>query len=450
MVNVRNAPSGDLQSALKNATDLLLHDASLAEEQVLEILKIYPESTRAKRILASAYRLRKLPQQGLNVLAPLVAGHSDSPGFLHEFAKCLGAVGRGEDAVKALRRAVSINPKHAESWQTLGHQLAVMGEGEASRDAFDRHFELSTPHPELAEAIRLLREKKLGKAESIVRDLLKKHPTDVTALRTLSDIGFKLGRFKDAALLLEACLELAPDFHGARHAYAQTLLRLQKPEEALAQAERLLVLEPNNPNFLALKASILIKIGDQVGALAIYENLLHEASQKPEEALAQAERLLVLEPNNPNFLALKASILIKIGDQVGALAIYENLLHNHPHQARSQMSYGHTLKTVGRLDEAIEAYRTCIQLSPGIGEAYWSLANLKTFRFSDEDIETMRRQVTTEGGDPEDQAHIAFALGKALEDRSDFDESFKFYRRGNAIRRIENQYNTKINVFDSV
>ncbi len=398
MVNVRNAPSGDLQSALKNATDLLLHDASLAEEQVLEILKIYPESTRAKRILASAYRLRKLPQQGLNVLAPLVAGHSDSPGFLHEFAKCLGAVGRGEDAVKALRRAVSINPKHAESWQTLGHQLAVMGEGEASRDAFDRHFELSTPHPELAEAIRLLREKKLGKAESIVRDLLKKHPTDVTALRTLSDIGFKLGRFKDAALLLEACLELAPDFHGARHAYAQTLLRLQKPEEALAQAER----------------------------------------------------LLVLEPNNPNFLALKASILIKIGDQVGALAIYENLLHNHPHQARSQMSYGHTLKTVGRLDEAIEAYRTCIQLSPGIGEAYWSLANLKTFRFSDEDIETMRRQVTTEGGDPEDQAHIAFALGKALEDRSDFDESFKFYRRGNAIRRIENQYNTKINVFDSV
>jgi tetratricopeptide (TPR) repeat protein len=114
------------------------------------------------------------------------------------------------------------------------------------------------------------------------------------------------------------------------------------------------------------------------------------------------------------------------------------------------MSYGHALKTVGRLDEAIEAYRKCIRLSPEVGEAYWSLANLKTFRFGDEDIDSMRSQVTAEGGDADDQAHLAFALGKALEDRRDFDGSFEFYQRGNRIRRIEHRHNPKINVLEAV
>jgi hypothetical protein len=114
------------------------------------------------------------------------------------------------------------------------------------------------------------------------------------------------------------------------------------------------------------------------------------------------------------------------------------------------MSFGHTLKTVGRLDEAIVAYKKCTSLSPEVGEAYWSLANLKTFRFGDEDIDNMRQQVTAEGGDADDQSHLAFALGKALEDRKGFDESFKFYRRGNAIRRVEHRHNAKVNVLESL
>jgi tetratricopeptide (TPR) repeat protein len=390
--------NGDLQTAIRNAADLLAHDPRLAEEQVHEILKLYPETLEAKRILASAYRLQRMPQKGLDVLAPLFAGHSDSPGFLHEIAQCLGGVGRGDDAIKALRRAVAIKPKHAAAWQSLGHQLAVAGDDEGSRQAFQRSFELSTRHPELVEAARLLRGGDLGKAERIVRDLLKKYPADVSAIRVLADIGSKMGKWEDASHLLERCLELAPDFHAARHSYALALIRLQKPEAAI-----------------------------------------HEA-----------EKLLAQEPNNPNFLTLKASILNRIGDQPGALEIYEKVLKNYPDQARAQMSYGHALKTVGRLDESIEAYKKCIHLSPEVGEAYWSLANLKTFRFSDEDIENMRRQVTAEGGDADDQSHLAFALGKALEDSGEYDESFKFYRRGNRIRRIEHRHNRKINVLDSV
>jgi len=389
---------GDLQIALKNAADLLAHDPRLAEEQAHEILKVYPDTVAAKLILATAFRLQKMPQKGLDLLAPLLAGHSDSPGFLHEIAQCQGGVGRGDEAIKALRKAVAIDPKHAAAWQSLGHQLTVAGDEEGSRQAFQQHFELSTPHPELVEASRLLRDGKLGKAERIARDLLKKHPADVAAIKMLADIGLKLGQLKDAAHLLERCLELAPGFHAARHSYAMVLMRQQKPEAAI-----------------------------------------HEA-----------EKLLAQEPDNPNFLTLKAAVLTRIGDQSGALEIYEKVLQNYPNQARAQMSYGHTLKTVGRLDEAIEAYNKCIRLSPEVGEAYWSLANLKTFRFSDEDIDNMRKQVTTEGGDADDQSHLAFALGKALEDYREYDESFKYYRRGNAIRRVAHHHDLKINVLESL
>jgi len=389
---------GDLRTALKNAADLLAHDPALAEQQVNEILRVYPETVEAKRILAACYRLQRKPLKGLDTLQPLLPAHSQSPGFLYEYALCLGDAGRGSEAIDALRRAVAIDPKHATCWLALGHQLEAAGDQQGSQQAYQRHFELSTRHPELVEAVRLMSSGKLGKAERIVRDLLKRFPTDVSAIRVLADIGVRLGQLQDAANLLHRCLELAPDFHAARLSYARVLLRTQRPQEAM-----------------------------------------HEV-----------DRLLGLEPKNPSYLTLRAAILGRIGNHDEALALYEEVLQRYPNQARAQMSYGHTLKTLGRLDEAIQAYRNCIRLSPEVGEAYWSLANLKTFRFSEEDIENMRRQVTAEGGDPDDQSHLAFALGKALEDLGQYEESFKFYRRGNAIRRIGHKHSMTVNVFDSV
>lgn len=398
MTMIDETARGDLQTALGHAMGLLRHDPALAREQAEEILRVYPDTPKAKRIMASALRLQGQPNRALDVLAPMLPVFRDSPEFLQEIAQCYGAVGRGDDAIETLRRAVALDPKHAPSWQSLGHQLMVAGDVSGGQHAFEQHFALSTQHPELVEAVKLLRKGKLGKAERIIRDLLKQYPTDVSAIRMLADIGVKLHRLQDARHLLERCLELAPDFDSARHAYALVLVRQQQPGEALVQAERLLMQEPNNPNFLTLKASILVRIGD------------HEQ----------------------------------------ALDIYESVLKHYPNQARAQMSYGHTLKTVGRLDESIAAYRKCISLSPEVGEAYWSLANLKTFRFSDSDIEDMRKQVTSEGGNADDQSHLAFALGKALEDRGEYDESFRFYRRGNAIRRIEHKHNPQRNVLDAV
>jgi tetratricopeptide (TPR) repeat protein len=156
-----------------------------------------------------------------------------------------------------------------------------------------------------------------------------------------------------------------------------------------------------------------------------------------------------VEPNNPNYKLLKGSFLVHKGDHDSALGIFETVLADYPHQSNAQMNYGHTLKAVGRVDEAIRAYRRAIELRPATGEVYWSLANLKTYRFNAAEIESMRSEVLPEGGDPDDQAHMLFALGKALEDRGDYDEAFSCYERGNRIRGRHHRHNAKINVFNT-
>jgi len=396
MTTDQKAPRADINTAIAHAARLLRQDPVLAEEQAREILNAFPDLAPARQILGVAYRLQGQPERALSVFESLAEVHSDSPDLLYDLGVALGAMGRGDEAIAALRRAVRINPRHALAWRSLADQLSVAGDEAGSNDALDKHLEVSTPHPELIEAADLFRKGNVGKAEGITREVLKKDPTDVVAIRLLANIGLKVGQTADAKNLLQRCLELAPDFHTARHSYAIALFR----------------------------------------------------SQDLVEAMVQLDILLKAEPLNPQYMILKASVLVRKGDHDEAMEMYERLLKDYPNQARPYTNYGHTLKTVGRLDDAIKAYRKSIELSPGIGESYWSLANLKTFRFSDEDIAKMREQVLDEGGDPDDQSHLAFALGKAYEDREDFDESFKFYQRGNAIRSKHHTHNAKKNVFD--
>ena len=387
----------NLNTAISQAVRLLRQDPILAQQQVTQILDVYPDLAAARQILGTSYRLQGDPDKALSVLEPLAGIHPDSPDLLYELGLALGAAGRGTEAIDVLREALRLNPRHSGAWRSLGDQLDVAGDEAGSLEAFEKHLEVSTPHPELVDAADFFRKGNIAKAEGLVREVLKKDPTDVVAIRLLANIGIKLGRNADAKNLLLRCLELAPDFHMARHSYAMALLR----------------------------------------------------SQDLEAARDQLDILLKAEPMNPNFMILKATILVRMGDHREAMELYERLLKDYPNQARPYTNYGHTLKTVGRLDDAVQAYRKSIELSPEIGESYWSLANLKTFRFSDEDIAKMRGQIVEEGGDPEEQAHLAFALGKACEDRGDYDQSFFYYERGNTIRSKHHPYSAKKNVFDT-
>jgi tetratricopeptide (TPR) repeat protein len=388
---------GDLKTALEHAASLLRQNPQQAMAQAREILRVFPGTEGANQILGAALRLMGKPVEALAILEPLAKRVSQAAQIQHELGLCYSALGRGDDALRVLRKAVSLDASFSDAWRTLGNQLILAGEMEASTQALQRHLATSTRHPDLVSAAELLQQGKLAEAEPLVRGVLKQHAADVSAMRLLADIGIKVNQFEDAQNLLERCLELAPDYHLARNNYAIVLLKRQELSAALAQVE------------------ILLRVA----------------------------------PNNPNYLILKASILVRMGDHLPALEIYEVVLKNYPRQAAPQLNYGHTLKTVGRLDAAIQAYRAAIKLSPNMGEAYWSLANLKTFRFTDDDIANMRAAIRSEDGDAEDQSHLGFALGKALEDREDFDGAFKYYQRGNAIRRINHRFDPRKNTYNA-
>ncbi len=391
-------PSADLQTALTKAAELLSVDPVQADMQATALLERHADSASARHIKAAALRLQGKPAEALDVIEPLAARHAGDANILHEYALCLGASGSGDKAIEMLNEALRLDPRHAAAWRALGDQLSAAGDDRGSRAAYDKHLAVSTRHPELVEAAEYLHKKQLARAERLTREVLKKDPVDVVAIRLLAAIGLEVGQVDDAINLLERCLELAPGFHLARQNYAVALSRRQRFDDALAEVDK----------------------------------------------------LLLAEPSNPNYRLLQGSYLVRKGDHAPALLLFEEFLKKYPQQSGAHMNYGHTLKTVGRLDESIVAYRNAIRLRPQTGEAYWSLANLKTFLFSDEDIVDMQAQIDEENGDPDDQGHLLFALGKAMEDRRQFEKSFQYYARGNAIRSKHHRHNAKVNVFDTV
>nr|WP_284734522.1 tetratricopeptide repeat-containing sulfotransferase family protein [Sphingosinicella terrae] len=228
----------------------------------------------------------------------------------------------------------------------------------------------------------------LPTAEAILRPHLKAKPTDVAAIRMMAELAARVGRLGDAENLLRRALELAPAFAAARANLATVLYRQNKPVEALAELDRL------------------------------------EAEAGPE----------ISQQN------LKAAALGRLGSYEEAITLYRQVLDRQPMQPKIWMSYGHMLKTVGRRDEGIAAYRRAIALAPALGEAWWSLANLKTVRLCGADIAEMQAALETPGLSDEDRLHLHFALGKAHEDEGEARAAFRHYAEGNRLRRTQIRY----------
>jgi len=375
--------TASLEVALAHATRLLATDPELAAEQATEILDVVGDHPVALLLLGASHTARGNPQRALEILAPLAAAQPRWAKVHLESGLALGGVGRGEEAVAAIRHAVALNPDLPGAWLALADQLAALGETDAADAAYASHIRHSTRDPGLLAAATALCENRIPEAETLLRAHLKQAPTDVAAIRMLAEVAARLGRDDDAELLLARCLELAPGFHAARQNHALVLNR----------------------------------------------------SHRPVEALAEIELLLGVEPANPAYRNLKAVILCRIGNYASAIELYDALLAEYPRHAKIWMSYGHALKTAGMQERAIVAYRRSIALDPGFGDAYWSLANLKTFRFSTDELLVMRQQLERTDLGAEHRQHFEFAIGKALEDAGEYAESFQHYLHGNALRR---------------
>ncbi len=381
-MTVASEQTATLDQALVHASRLLASNPVLAGQQAAEIIKTVGDHPMALLLLGASHAVRGESLQAVEILGPLAAAQPNWAMAHLELGIALARTGRGDEALKALRHAVRLKPDLPRGWLALGDHLSAMGDGQGADVAYTSHIRYSVRDPKLLAAGSALCESRLPEAETLLRAHLAQAPTDVSAIRMMAEVATRLGRYDDAEHLLSRCLELAPSFTEARQNYA-------------------LVLQRHN---------------------------------KPVQALAELDVLLKQDPTNPGSRILKAAVFARLGDCESAIGMYENIIGEYPNNTRIWMSYGHALKTAGHQDRAIQAYRKSMELEPGFGDAYWSLANLKTFRFSAAEIKAMRGYLRRADLAAEHRFHFEFALAKALEDAGDYAESFDHYLLGNALR----------------
>jgi tetratricopeptide (TPR) repeat protein len=376
-------PTGTLDAALAHTRRLLQVDPQLAVVQAGEILEAIPNHPIALLLLGIGLRTVGDTGAALAAFDRLVADQPNSAASRYELGLTLIDAGQVERALAVLRHAVALMPDFADAWRAIGDQLTLRGDVHGADAARAWQIKASTKDPRLLAAAGALCANDLPEAEEMLKQHLWQHPTDVAAIRMLAEVAGRLGRFKDAENLLSRCLELAPSFHAARHNYALALHRQNRSAAALQQIELLSAADPHN---------------------AGYRNL-------------------------------KAVVLSKIGDYQESIEIYADVVKRLPDHAKIWMSYAHALAAAGKEVEAIAAYRRSIELAPGFGEAYWSLANLKTFRFSRDEVAAMQAQLAATDLKEEDRFHFHFAVGKALEDEGSYEPAFVQYASGNRLRR---------------
>nr|WP_237700839.1 tetratricopeptide repeat-containing sulfotransferase family protein [Citromicrobium sp. JLT1363] len=295
---------------------------------------------------------------------------------------------RPEAAIAAYARAVRFNPALDASWRELARLQAAAGrDAEARAASLQQQRIAALPH-ELLAVTNHLHEGRLLRAEEICRHYLRMHPRDTEGMRLLAQIGIRQGIFDDAEFLLESAVTFAPDDIQLRLDYIDALHRRQKFERSREEAEALHARDPDNPVF-------------------------------------------------QSHLAIES---MQTGDYDRAFELFDQVLEKLPRDPATLTSRGHALKTMGKQPEAVESYRAAFAAKPDQGDAYYALANLKTYSFTDAEMAAMREQAARPDLAFMDRVHIAFALGKAYEDRGEYAESFAHYREGNDLKRTQTRY----------
>tara|TARA_R110000744_G_scaffold1843_5_gene6828 strand:- start:15422 stop:17413 length:1992 start_codon:yes stop_codon:yes gene_type:complete len=353
-----------------------------------DAIKSDPDAVEARYMRAVCHRyLKDVPAaaadlSALKQMSPDFGRAYQEEGHLHRDS------GNAERALLAYQRACQFNPALLASWKAQAAALRSLGRAVEADQVEAQARRLENLPKDLVSVTHLLYEGKLLKAEQLCRAYMQKNPHNIEGMRLLAEIGKRFGVLEDADFLLETALELDPDNIQLRLDFIDVLRKRQKFEAALAQAKA-----------------------------------LHER-----------------EPDNPLFQSHLAIESMQTGDFDQALVLFETILQALPEDPATLTSRGHALKTLGRQDEAIASYQSAARVRPNQGDAWYALANLKTYRFSDDELARLRSQEKAPDLGFQDRIYLCFALGKALEDRKDYAAAFEYYERGNDLKRAQTRY----------
>jgi tetratricopeptide (TPR) repeat protein len=353
------------------------------------LLARHPEDRELLYLAAMNLRYLNRVPDALELLRRLEQHHPRYSRLYQERGHCYVALRDAPRAIEAFRRGVDINQALPDSWQMLHGLYHVTGDQHNAATAAEHIAVLEKLPLPIVQAGSMFSDGELTSAERIVRAYLLQHGHHVEALRLLARIGIQHNALDDAERLLETVLKLAPDYGAARADYAGVLNKRQKYLQARREMDTLLQLEPGNRDYLKLYASACVGLGDYAPIIRLYRQMLAQG---------------------PATGAETADLHLWLAD---------------------------LLKTVGRQPEAIQEYHAAVAAWPDSGEAWWSLANLKTYRFAGDEIARLRTVEAAPATSLVARYHLCFALGKALEDQGRYEESWRFYERGNALKHAE-------------
>ena len=356
-----------------------------------DMLASDPEDQDALYMSAVAARYLRQFQKAADRLQALKRAAPEYGRAHQEQGHLSKAVGDLDGALTAFTLATRYNPALTASWQAQADLLRARGQSQDAETALAHLQRIRALPRELLAVTNHLYEGRILRAEEIARTFLRKQPQHIEGMRLLADIGTRLGVHEDADFLLETAIELDPENVQLRIDHIQVLRKRQKFEQALSAAKSLLERDPDSPVFQSLFAIESMQAGDYELALATFDQVLKKL------------------PTDPATLTSK----------------------------------GHALKTYGRSEDAIASYQAALASDPLYGDAWYALANLKTYRFSDQELSQMQAAQTSPGLSFMARIHTAFALGKAFEDRRDYGAAFENYELGNTLKRRQTRYTTE-------
>jgi len=363
-------------------------DAKMAEQLCQNALQEFPED--ANMLCLSARALLLLGRNGdvEERLHSAIALFPDFPRPHVIKGELLMATGQFAAASASFQKAIELGDDDPNTRVKRGRALMLLGDRDAAKVSIDESMRLDPNRSEIVRAFELQNTGKPEEAETIYRAILTRDPENVEAMRLLASIATMQREHRDAEILLKRTVELAPDFGKALADLVVNQIEQEKLNEALQNADRLTRVGPDNPDSW-------LYMGNARSAAGDYEN-----------AIMAYRKSLKLAPEHPGSLS--------------------GLANN--------------LKTIGQYDEAIAVYRRCIELNPLFTESYWSLANLKTFDFEDEELGAMEKLLAHPDVPDKSQVHLNNALGLAYERRGDFNRAFEHFEKCNSVRRRDEYY----------
>ena len=384
-----------LETAYKNAGDLLKkNEFNLAERQLSEILKKFPDDPNALRLSGVSSLEQEKPEVAL---IPLQKAIRVAPKFLqaHEnLAQAWTQLGDLNKAEVCFKKCLELDTSNFSNWKALGDVLSDQGKDEEADKAYKNAISTDKKYLDLQKAMSQVQKGNLGEAEKIYREILSDDPNNVDALRLLALLASRTGAVDQAINMLENCTKIAPDYALAWENLAKMYRQKDDPDSLQKAAFCFGKATELRPNWAEGWAGL---------------GTMQTRSSQHEEGIESYKKSIELKANQP----------------------------------RVHLSLGHVYKTTGNQEACISSYNEAISFDNNFGEAYWSLANLKTYKFSGEEISSMEKKIELTEVPEREKVHFLFSLGKALEDMGNYDESFEYYKRGNDLNRGRTTYDPK-------